>query len=204
MKVFEIFRSIQGEGLFQGTPSTFIRLSGCNLRCRWCDTPKTRNKKAGEEMTTDEIFGQVKRLGLDYICITGGEPLLQQDELLSLLKDLHQDGYIVEIETNGTIDPTPLMEYSSICMDIKCPSSGEKSFIPFVKKLRESDCIKFVVDGKDDFEYMAGVLDYIPCRVMVYVLAVWGAGYREIVDYIMELKRPVRFQVQLHKILGVE
>ncbi|WP_421909150.1 7-carboxy-7-deazaguanine synthase QueE [Methanolacinia petrolearia] len=203
MKVFEIFPSIQGEGPYQGIPSAFIRLSGCNLRCRWCDTPKTQDGSSGEEMTVDEVFGQVKKLGLSHVCITGGEPLIQQDELLSLLKDLHEDGYIVEIETNGTIDPVPVMEYSSVCMDIKCPSSGEKSFAPFVKKLRPSDCVKFVVEGKEDLEYMTGLLDDIPSYVEVCVSPVWGSDSRFIADYIMKLKRPVRFQLQLHKILGV-
>ncbi|ADN35381.1 Radical SAM domain protein [Methanolacinia petrolearia DSM 11571] len=203
MKVFEIFPSIQGEGPYQGIPSAFIRLSGCNLRCRWCDTPKTQDGSSSEEMTVDEVFGQVKKLGLSHVCITGGEPLIQQDELLSLLKDLHEDGYIVEIETNGTIDPVPVMEYSSVCMDIKCPSSGEKSFAPFVKKLRPSDCVKFVVEGKEDLEYMTGLLDDIPSYVEVCVSPVWGSDSRFIADYIMKLKRPVRFQLQLHKILGV-
>jgi 7-carboxy-7-deazaguanine synthase len=203
MKVFEIFPSIQGEGPYQGIPTAFIRLSGCNLRCRWCDTSKTQDGSTGEEMTVDEVFGQVKRLGFSHICITGGEPLIQQDELLSLLKELHEDGYIVGIETNGTIDPVPVMEYSSVCMDVKCPSSGEKSFIPFVKKLRPSDCVKFVVDGKEDLEYMAGLLDDIPSFVEICVSPVWGSDSRFIADYIMKLKRPVRLQLQLHKILGV-
>jgi len=204
MRVFEIFPSIQGEGPYQGIPSTFIRLSGCNLRCGWCDTPKTQDGSAGEEMTVDEVLGQVKRCGFSHVCITGGEPLLQQDELLALLKDLHEDGYVIEIETNGTIDPAPSMEFSTICMDIKCPSSGEMSFIPFVKKLRPSDCVKFVVKGAEDLEYMRGILDNIPAQVEVYVSPVWGTDYGVAVNYIMGLKRPVRFQLQLHKILGVE
>lgn len=204
MKVFEIFPSIQGEGPYQGIPSTFIRLSGCNLRCGWCDTPKTQDDSAGEEMTVDEVIGQVKRLGYSHVCITGGEPLLQQDELFALLEVLHGDGYIIEIETNGTIDPAPVMKHSTICMDIKCPSSGEKSFIPFVKKLRPSDCVKFVVEGAGDLEYMTGVLDDIPGQVDVCVSPVWGSDYHVAVDYIMGLKRPVRFQLQLHKILDVE
>lgn len=204
MKVFEIFPSLQGEGPYQGIPSTFIRLSGCNLRCGWCDTPKTQDGSAGEEMTADEILGQVKRYGLFHVCITGGEPLLQQDELLSLLKVLHEEDYITEIESNGTIDPSPAMEYSLICMDIKCPSSGEKSDLSIVRKLRSSDCVKFVVEGKDDLDYMAGLLDEIPAGVEVFISPVWGSDSREIADYIMELKRPVRFQLQLHKILGVE
>lgn len=204
MKVFEIFPSLQGEGPFQGIPSTFIRLSGCNLCCRWCDTSRTQDGSAGKEMTVDEIFGHVKSFGLSHVCITGGEPLIQQDELLSLLKEMHDDGYILEIETNGTVDPVPVMEYSAICMDIKCPSSGEKSFIPLVKKLRPSDCIKFVVCGEEDLEYMAGLLDEIPAYVEVFVSPVWGSDYRAVADYIMRLKRPLRFQLQLHKILGVD
>ncbi len=204
MKVFEIFPSLQGEGPFQGIPSTFIRLSGCNLRCRWCDTPDTQSGNAGEEMTCDEVFGQVKKYGLSHVCITGGEPLLQQDELIPLLIDLHEDGYITEIESNGTIDPSPAMKYSSICLDIKCPSSGENSDISLVKKLRSVDSLKFVVGGTDDLEYMAGILDEISTPAEIFVSPVWGSDFQAAADYIMKLKKPVRFQVQLHKTLGVE
>ncbi len=204
MKVFGIFRSIQGEGPYQGIPSVFVRLSGCNLRCRWCDSSKTRDGDAGEEMTADEISGRVRRSGLSYVCITGGEPLLQQDELLALLKDLHEDGYIIEIETNGTIDPGPSMRYADICMDIKCPSSCENSDISLVKKLRSSDCIKFVVGGTEDMEYMQSLLEEIPLNVDIYMSPVWGSDYRFAADFVMGLRRPVRFQLQLHKILDIE
>lgn len=204
MKVFKIFSSLQGEGSFQGFPTVFVRLSGCNLRCRWCDTPETQDGTAGREMTPDEIFGEIKKSGLSHVCITGGEPLLRKDELLSLLRDLHEDGYIVGIESNGTIDPSSLMDYSRICMDIKCPSSGEESDLSLMKILRPSDSVKFVVGREEDLKYMEDTLDRISTSAEIFVSPVWGSDYRAAVEHIMKLKRPVRFQLQLHKILDVE
>ena len=204
MRVLEIFPSVQGEGPFQGIPSTFVRLAGCNLKCKWCDTGRSRDETLGEDMTVDEVAGRVKRYGHTYVCITGGEPLLQQDELSALLKDLHEDGFIIEIESNGTIDPSPSMEFSSICMDVKCPSSGEKSDLSLIKVLRKRDSLKFVVGCKEDLDYAARIIDEYPTKAEIIISPVWSSDYRAAADYIMKMDRPVRLQVQLHKILGVD
>ncbi|MDD5419791.1 MAG: 7-carboxy-7-deazaguanine synthase QueE, partial [Methanomicrobiaceae archaeon] len=102
MRVSEIFRSLQGEGLSQGKPCIFVRLAGCNLNCLWCDTRYART--GGREVSVDEILDLVWRLNGGHICVTGGEPLLQRAELLELVKKFRVHGYTVEIETNGTID----------------------------------------------------------------------------------------------------
>ncbi|MDO9325729.1 MAG: 7-carboxy-7-deazaguanine synthase QueE [Methanoregula sp.] len=122
MKVIEIFRSLQGEGKNQGKVCLFLRLAGCNLNCHWCDTEYART--GGREMASDEILEQVWRINPPYICITGGEPLMQAAELEPLLASLHKRGAQIDIETNGTYPFTRLQPYASICMDVKCPSSS--------------------------------------------------------------------------------
>src|SRR5512138_388619 len=102
MKIAEIFSSLQGEGNNQGRPCLFIRLSGCNLRCRWCDTPASQG--GGVEMSLEAIVELVVKSGLPYACITGGEPLLQGEGLEPLLCSLHERGILIDIETNGTLD----------------------------------------------------------------------------------------------------
>ena len=104
MKIAEIFRSLQGEGTNQGKPCLFIRLAGCNLKCHWCDTPESRS--GGIEMNLDSILEQVWRINPSYVCITGGEPLLQREELESLVSSLCKRGTTIDIETNGTVDFT--------------------------------------------------------------------------------------------------
>jgi len=204
MKVAEIFSSLQGEGKNQGRPTTFVRFSGCNLRCSWCDTPESQDGKSGEEMTPDEVIGEIKKRGLKYICITGGEPLLWTDELVPLLSALDSEGYIIDIETNGTIDPAPLMDFASVCMDVKCPSSGEVSDLSLLKKLRNRDSVKFVVFGTEDLEYAEKVILSGASLPETFVSPVSGCDYRVVSDYILDNKLPCRMQIQLHKIIGVK
>ncbi|RPJ53565.1 MAG: radical SAM protein, partial [Methanobacteriota archaeon] len=139
MKTSEIFPSIQGEGRGQGLVTTFVRLAGCNLRCRWCDTRYAWD--GGEEMSVDAVAAAVRDLGIRRICITGGEPLLQGDELSQLLAILAEEKYEIEIETNGTIDPSPYHRYATICMDVKCPASGEESDLTLLARLGPKDSV---------------------------------------------------------------
>ncbi len=176
MIVSEIFRSLQGEGKNQGRPCTFVRLAGCNLRCAWCDTSYAWNE--GEEMSVGEVLDRVWLLRGAYICITGGEPLLQREDLLELLKKFKLHGYSVEIETNGSLDFREMQPYASICMDVKCPSSGERSDLSLLSAITAHDSVKFVVADMDD---------------LLYARAVMGRSEN----------LPVRFQVQLHKVLGM-
>jgi 7-carboxy-7-deazaguanine synthase len=202
MKVAEIFRSIQGEGSHQGYPCTFIRLAGCNLACSWCDTPHART--GGAEMTLGEIARRVGEIPGHYICITGGEPLLQGDQLLPLLKYLQEQGYIIDIETNGTVDFSQFQPYASICMDVKCPSSGAASDHSLLCNISENDAVKFVVADREDCAYATAVLRDHPVKGEIFFSPVFGSDYRQIADFIVTRDLWIRLQFQLHKIIGVQ
>ncbi|MFA5332486.1 MAG: radical SAM protein [Methanoregula sp.] len=202
MKISEIFLSLQGEGKNQGKPCLFIRFSGCNLSCRWCDTKYAI--KDGIEMNEDYILEQCWRQNPRYVCITGGEPLLQRDALIPLLKSLHKRGTAIDIETNGTIDFTGVQPYSSVCMDVKCPSSGEKSDPSLLSKIRPEDSVKFVVADEADCRYAHKIMDSHTIAGEIFISPVYGTDTTPIVRYILVNNLPVRFQVQLHKVLGVK
>ncbi|NYT07017.1 MAG: radical SAM protein [Methanomicrobiales archaeon] len=201
MRVAEIFRSVQGEGRSQGAPSTFLRLSGCNLSCAWCDTPQARS--GGIEMTREEVVRGIMAVPGRRLCITGGEPLLQAEDLLPLVHYFHGRGTAIDIETNGTIDFRPFQPYASICMDVKCPSSGEVSDTGLLPFISAQDSVKFVVAGKDDCVYAAGILEHHPVQGEVFFSPVFGSDYRQVADFIVSRDLPVRLQLQLHKIVGV-
>lgn len=202
MKIAEIFRSLQGEGKNQGKPCLFIRLAGCNLHCRWCDTPASQS--GGMEMSLDAILEQVWRTNPPYVCITGGEPLLQAGELERLLASLHRRGTAIDIETNGTLDFTRFQPYASICMDVKCPSSGEVSHPALLSKIRPEDSVKFVVSDEADCRYALEILKMHPIKGEVFFSPVFGTDYKPIVKFVLTNNLPGRFQLQLHKILGVQ
>lgn len=202
MKITEIFRSLQGEGKNQGKPCLFIRLAGCNLNCCWCDTPES--KTGGREMSLDSILEQVKLINPLYICITGGEPLLQPDELEHLLDSFHTRGILIDIETNGTIDFTRFQPSASICMDVKCPSSGEKSDLSLLGKIRSQDSVKFVVKDEADCQYAMEVMKTHQIAGEIFISPVFGTDYKTISKFILTNNLPARMQVQLHKIIGVK
>jgi len=202
MNITEIFRSFQGEGKNQGKPCLFIRLTGCNLHCRWCDT--TYAQSGGIEMSIDAILEHAWHPNHSYICITGGEPLLQADELEQLLVLLHGRGNIIDIETNGTIDFTRVQPYASICMDIKCPSSGEQSDIRLIDALRPQDTVKFVVQDETDCQYARDIISSHQIPGEIFFSPVFGCDCGPLVRFILVNNLPVRFQVQLHKLIGVK
>ncbi|MDT8357082.1 MAG: radical SAM protein [Methanomicrobiaceae archaeon] len=201
MQISEIFRSIQGEGKRQGYPSIFVRCAGCNLACRWCDTPLSR--EGGQEMPEETVLHEIRRYPGRRLCITGGEPLLQADALLRLLRQASAEGYSVEIETNGTIDFRPFQSLAAICMDVKCPSSGEQSNLSLIPYLHLQDSLKFVVADEQDCRYASAVLDSYPPSCEVFLSPVWGSNYGDIAGFILEEGLSVRLQVQLHKVIGV-
>ncbi|HRU80268.1 MAG TPA: radical SAM protein [Methanolinea sp.] len=201
MMVNEIFRSIQGEGINQGRPCTFIRFAGCNLDCSWCDTRRARS--GGREMDRDAILGRVRELGGRYVCITGGEPLMQGPPLLSLVQDLFSAGYAIDIETNGTLDFSPFQPYAGICMDVKCPSSGEKSNLALLPLLSGRDAVKFVVSDLKDCEYAAGVMQTVPHGTQVFFSPVGGTDPLVVARFLIREDLPARLQLQLHKVIGV-
>jgi 7-carboxy-7-deazaguanine synthase len=201
MNVLEIFYSIQGEGKGQGRPTIFVRLAGCNLDCRWCDTPNAHDE--GNHLGLSEIIGKIREFRCREICITGGEPLLQEAELLDLLRLLCSLGYRTEIETNGTIDFSRCQEYATICMDVKCPSSGEESVLSLLGMITERDSVKFVVGDEQDCRYAEEVIMASCIRGEVFLSPVWGSDMSGIASFVLEHGLPVRVQVQLHKVLGV-
>jgi 7-carboxy-7-deazaguanine synthase len=202
MKIAEIFRSLQGEGINQGRPCLFIRLAGCNLHCCWCDTPYALS--GGSDMSIDTILEQVWHLNPPYVCITGGEPLLQGDDLELLLSSLYARGTSIDIETNGTIDFSRLQPYASICMDVKCPSSGQKSNLGLLKALRLKDSVKFVVKDQTDCQYALEIITSYRISGEIFISPVFGSDYKMIAKFILDNNLPVRFQIQLHKIAGVK
>ncbi len=202
MLITEIFASISGEGTRQGAPAVFVRCAGCNLRCAWCDTEYSFEK--GTAMDAAAVLAEVGRFGIPFVVITGGEPLLQEDELIPLLKDLCAGGYDIEIETNGTLPAGAVQEYATICMDMKCPSSGMSSDPALLATLRACDMVKFVVADREDCLFAEELLATRPTAAQAVFSPVWGADYEEIVDFLMERLPPARLQVQLHRILGVK
>jgi 7-carboxy-7-deazaguanine synthase len=202
MKIAEIFRSLQGEGRNQGKPCLFIRLAGCNLHCYWCDTPNAQT--GGSDMSIAAILEQVWRLNPHYVCITGGEPLLQKDDLEPLLSSLHTRGTTIDIETNGTIDFSRLQPYASVCMDVKCPSSGQQSNLGLLDALRSQDSVKFVVKDETDCQYAHTIITSYQISGEIFVSPVFGSDYTMIAKFILDNNLPVRFQIQLHKIVGVK
>lgn len=203
MKVCETFVSLQGEGLNSGKPCFFLRLSGCNLRCAWCDTEYSF--ESGTQKTVDELAEEISKSGVNYVCVTGGEPLLQKKELISLLEILHEGGIAVDIETNGTIPFDDVQKFASICMDVKCPSSCEVSDLSLLPQLSKTDCVKFVIGDEADYMYMVEVLaslnDFLP---EICITPVYGTDAKLLADTIIAERLPVRFQLQLHKELEIK
>lgn len=203
MKIAEIFTSIQGEGTFSGYPTLFIRLAGCNLHCTYCDTCSAQ-KDGGKEMAAATIAGEASRAGVTHVCVTGGEPLLQSQELSALTHMLKDTGLEVSIETNGTYDFRRFQETSSICMDVKCPTSGEQSDLSLLQYIRDQDSVKFVIGSMDDLVYAHETMTRYPVKGTIFWSPVFGTDPHMIVSYMLEHKLPVRFQLQLHKIIGVQ
>jgi 7-carboxy-7-deazaguanine synthase len=202
MQIADIFVSLQGEGKNQGKPCLFIRLAGCNLDCTWCDTKESRS--GGISMSTDTVLEQIWRVNPAYVCITGGEPLLQADALEPLLASLHRRGAGIDIETNGTIDFSPLQQYASVCMDVKCPSSGEQSDLGLLGKIRPEDTVKFVVMDENDCRYAQDVIASHRIAGEIFFSPVFGTDYKMISKFILTNNMPVRMQVQLHKVIGMK
>src|SRR5205823_2046136 len=156
--VTEIFHSIQGESSHVGRPCVFVRLAGCNLRCRWCDSEYTFT--GGDRMSIEEIIDRVRSYGCNLVEVTGGEPLAQK-EAFTLIDTLCNDGFEVLIETSGSIDIEPVDRRAKIILDIKCPGSGEadKNYWPNLDRLRPHDEIKFVIADRTDYELARGLIE---------------------------------------------
>jgi 7-carboxy-7-deazaguanine synthase len=201
LKVAEIFRSVQGESSYSGLPCGFVRLAGCNLRCRYCDTAYAR--EGGEEMALDDIVEQITTMGPNLAEITGGEPLLQS-ETPALAEALLQKGRRVLVETNGTMDISVLPKAVIRIMDIKCPSSGESHQVRWdnLWRLTPEDEVKFVIADRHDYEWAKGILrerfDRRGSKILMSV--VFGELLpRNLVQWMLEDGLEARFQIQLHR-----
>jgi len=164
MKVCEIFYSIEGEGIEIGRLEIFVRLSGCNLRCKWCDTKYSWEE--GIEMSVDEVIREIKKYPCKNVSITGGEPLLQREEVFELVKKLKEMGYWIQINTNGTIfDERIFRLVDLVTMDCKCPSSGMKSDFNVLRRTKESfdskTQFKFVISNRQDYNYARKIIQSI-------------------------------------------
>lgn len=204
MKVCEIFVSIQGESTFAGVPCTFVRLSGCNLRCSYCDTPYAYEE--GTEMSVDSILYKVSEEGIRLVEITGGEPLLQHDEVSELMKRLLAAGYKVLIETNGSVSIGSLDSRVIVIMDVKTPSSNMSARNDFSNfaYLKPADEIKFVISDRNDYEWSKKLVLEQGLSKRCTILFSPAAGTippRELAGWILQDRLEVRLNMQLHKII---
>ena len=203
LKITEIFHSIQGEALQAGLPTAFIRLTGCPLRCVYCDSEYAFY--GGKWLHFDDILAEVRRYDTPYVCVTGGEPLAQKRcaELLTLLCD---EGFEVSLETSGAVDISAADRRVSRVMDLKTPASGEalKNLWSNLEELGGKDQIKFVICSRADYERARAQVrdrgrDTI-CEVLFS--PAWGqVEARDLAGWILEDHLPVRLQLQLHKLL---
>jgi 7-carboxy-7-deazaguanine synthase len=213
LPVTEIFNSIQGESTWAGLPCTFVRLTGCPLRCVWCDTAYAFH--GGEKRTLDEIVREVLGIGTPLVEVTGGEPLAHSGAF-TLVRLLLDEGLTVLVETSGAIDVGPLDPRAHRIMDLKCPGSGEvdRNLWSNLDHLTSLDEIKFVIADRADWEWAAGIIREwgLDERVRrgtlgaILVSPVWGGVDLEgMAEWILRSGLPVRFQTQLHKhIWGAE
>jgi 7-carboxy-7-deazaguanine synthase len=200
MRITEIFFSIQGESSHAGRPCVFVRLTGCNLRCTWCDSEYTFT--GGERMSLDDVIARVKSYGCKLVEITGGEPLAQA-EAFTLIERLCDDDFEVLIETSGSIDITPVDRRAKIILDVKCPGSGEveKNRWSNLEELRPHDEIKFVVANRTDYEFAKRIIEERQLdRWTVLLSPVWGTmNIQSLAEWMLADRVPARLQTQLHK-----
>lgn len=208
MIVNEIFSSIDGEGLRTGELATFIRLAGCNLRCRYCDTEYALDNNSGIEMNITEILNEVKKYKNRNITLTGGEPLAHK-EINKLIEELIKNNYFVNIETNGSIDIEPYVGKCLITMDYKCKSSlMEKTMLlSNLEKLSETDVLKFVINS-EDFDCIENILKNFNIKSYIYISPIFNEiNLPDIVEFMKRCNEKgidmskVRMQIQLHKII---
>ena len=203
LRVTEIFRSIQGESTHAGRPCTFVRLTGCPMRCTWCDSEYTFT--GGEHFTIDEVMQKVRDFGCPLVEVTGGEPLAQR-EALPLIRRLCDEDYEVLIETGGYVSTAEVDPRAKIILDIKCPASGEAERNDWsnLSRLRaDRDEVKFVIVDRADWEFSKKVIadyDLQKRSRAILISPAWGQiDLRDLAGWIAESGLMVRMQLQLHK-----
>lgn len=209
LRITEIFHSVQGESTWAGAPCTFVRVTGCPLRCVWCDTAYAF--EGGERMTLDAIQDRVRAIGTPLVEVTGGEPLAHPNAFI-LVEMLLDAGFTVLVETSGAFDVTPLDPRAHKIMDLKCPGSGEshRNLWSNLDQLGAGDEVKFVVKDRADYEWTRDTIRSrgLDRRVRegtlraLLVSPVWGeVDLEALADWVLQDGLPVRFQVQLHKLI---
>lgn len=209
----EIFLSIQGESTDTGLPCIFIRLFGCPFGCSYCDTKQDiKNKK---RISIENVISKVKSFkGVDRVCITGGEPLLQDEDVLPLVWELQSLDYKVSVETSGCVKIKDWGYYRrsfKYIMDVKCPSSGipYKNVFDNLLKLQSNDEVVFVIADRKDYDFMRETLKNYPTMAHILLSPMFDSSGKnvigkDLVNWVLEDKLKCRIQVQLHKILGVK
>ena len=201
LNITEIFFSLQGEAKEVGLPTVFVRLTGCPLRCNYCDTAYAF--KGNNPLTIDHILNEVSKYNTPYICVTGGEPMAQRN-CLDLLDKLVEAGFKVSMETSGSVDITPVNSKVSIVMDMKTPSSTEETQNRYenLSLLKSKDQLKFVIASRSDFDWSCDLLGKNKVKSEVLFSPVFESLKPvHLADWILEKRLNVRLQVQLHKIL---
>lgn len=203
MRVTEIFQSIQGESTFAGAPCVFVRVTGCPLRCTWCDT--TYAFHDGEEMNPDQILARVEAYGCRLVELTGGEPL-HDPAAFDLITRLLDGGFTVLVETSGAVDVSPVDRRAVLIMDLKCPGSGmaDRNRWSNLAHLKSADQVKFVLKDRDDYRWARDVLGRtrIHERHTVLFSPVFGElDPKTLAEWILEDRLTVRLQLQLHKFI---
>lgn len=203
LRITEIFHSLQGESITVGLPTVFVRLTGCPLRCQYCDTAYAFS--GGELRTIDDIIRAVVEFECAYVCVTGGEPLAQP-ACIPLLSALCDAGYFVSLETSGARDISLVDKRVMIVMDLKTPDSLEcsKNRLTNLDHLKPNDQIKFVICSRNDYDWACSLLKthQLSKRAQILFSPSWNQiNAQELADWIVRDKLSVRFQLQLHKIL---
>ena len=203
LRVTEIFCSIQGESTHAGRPCTFVRLTGCPMRCTWCDSEYTFT--GGEHISLDDVMRQVRDYGCRLVEVTGGEPLAQR-EAFDLIKRLCDEDYEVLVETGGYVSTEDLDQRAKIILDVKCPASGEadRNHWPNLRRLRpDKDEVKFVVADKADWDFVRTIVaDYaLETRAAsILISPAWEQiDLKQLANWIVESGLKLRMQVQMHK-----
>lgn len=205
LRVTEIFRSIQGESTHAGRPCAFVRLTGCPMRCVWCDSAYTFT--GGERISIEDVLTQVRAFGCQLVEVTGGEPLAQR-QAFELIRCLCDENYEVLIETGGYVSVEDVDPRASIILDVKCPASGEakRNHWANLRRLRaEKDEVKFVIASRSDWDFACEIIkeyDLEHRTRAILISPVWSdVDLREMADWISSSGLNVRMQIQMHKII---
>jgi 7-carboxy-7-deazaguanine synthase len=203
LRVTEIFHSLQGESTHAGRPCAFVRLTGCPMRCVWCDSEYTFT--GGDHLSIDEVLTQVRAMGCNLVEVTGGEPLAQS-QAFTLINKLCEEGYEVLVETGGYVSTETVDPRATIILDVKCPGSGEdaRNHWPNLDVLRpDKDEVKFVIANRSDWDFARDIIERFDLEKRakaVLISPIWdGMDLQEVAGWITSSGLNVRMQLQMHK-----